>query len=1009
MSKTLIQEYYKRLEKIIQHGGTRNETAIRSAFYILLNAYCEARNFELVTELGQKGSKKRPDGTIKDALRLEWGFWESKDEYDDLDAEIKAKFDRGYPKDNILFEDSQRAVLFQNGRKVMDVSMRSPEKLDEIINRLLRYERPEIRTFREAIEQFKTDMPTVLNTLREKIAEESLRNPDFQNGRDAFLKLCRDAINPQIAPDDVREMMIQHILTEEIFLSVFSESQFHRENNIARELQKVVTTFFTGSVKRNILGNIENYYLVIRRHAASIANHHEKQKFLKVLSENFYRVYNPKSADRLGVFYTPDEIVRFMIESTDFLLDKYFGRLLGDSGVHILDPAAGTGTFVTELIEHIPKAQLPHKYAHEIHCNEVSILPYYIANLNIEFTYRQKMGQYAEFENLCFMDTLEHTVFNGKQYDMFSMTVENTKRIRQQNQCEIFVIMGNPPYNANQMNENENNKNREYPGIDARIKATYIAQSTAQKTKLYDMYARFLRWATERLHNSRNGMIAFVSNNSFVNARTYDGFRKVVAEEFNEIYIIDLKGNARTSGERRRQEGGNVFSDKIRVGVAVYFLIKKHGESGCRIWYTAVEDYLKSDKKKEFLSCNRFMDLNFQHIIPDRDHNWIHLTDNDFDTLLPLAAKETKLAKEKDDEKAVFRLFSLGIVSARDEWVYDFCENSVEKKVKYLINNYNQHVKKYSSLKRKRPAGKFVDYKIKWTRAVKKDLEKGRLYEFDKNLIIDTLYRPFVKKKLYFSKELNEMQYQQNRVFGINRSNQAITFVAGSRLSFSVLVTNAVLNYSVYSLDPAQCLPLYRYDENGDRIDNITDWGLQQFVNNYNDATVSKEDIFYYVYAVLHNPAYRKKYEQNLKRELPRIPFYEDFQQWAAWGKELMNLHISFESIDPYPLERKDIPDKSPKPKLKADRDKGAIVIDTATSLHGVPKSAWEYRLGTYCALQWILDQYKEKKIKDSTVAEKFGTYRFSDYKEKVIDLLMRVCTVSVRTVEIVNEMEKLS
>ncbi|MEZ4528951.1 MAG: type ISP restriction/modification enzyme, partial [Desulfobacterales bacterium] len=870
MSKMLIQEYYTRLEKIIQHGGTRNETAIRSAFYILLNSCCEARNFELVTELGQKGSKTRPDGTIKDALRLEWGFWESKDEYDDLDAEIKAKFDRGYPRDNILFEDSQRAVLFQNGN-ITDISMQDAEKLDgKRVNRLLSYERPEIRTFREAIEQFRTDLPTVLNTLREKIAEESLRNPEFQNARDTFLKLCKDAINPQIAPEDVREMMIQHILTEEIFLSVFNESRFHRENSIAHELKKVADTFFTGQIRRNILAGIENYYLVIRRHAANIANHHEKQKFLKVVYENFYRVYNPKAADRLGVFYTPNEIVKFMVESTDFLMDKYFGRLLGDPGVHILDPAAGTGTFVTELIEHIPKAQLAHKYSEEIHCNEVSILPYYIANLNIEFTYKQKMGQYAEFENLCFMDTLENTVFNGKQYDMFSMTIENTKRIRQQNQCEIFVIIGNPPYNANQMNENENNKNREYPGIDARIKATYIAQSTAQKTKLYDMYARFLRWATERLHKNSNGMIAFLSNNSFVNARTYDGFRKVVAEEFNEIYIIDLKGNARTSGERRRKEGGNVFSDKIRVGIAVYFLIKKHGESGCRIWYTAVDDYLKADGKKAFLSQHRLRDLNFQHIIPDKDHNWIHLTDNDFDTLLPLAAKETKIAKQEDDEKAVFKLFSLGIVSARDEWVYDFAENSVEKKMNYLINNYNQHVKKYSSLKRKRPVEKFVDCKIKWTRAVKRDLEKGRVYEFDKNLIIDSLYRPFVKKKLYFSKELNEMQYQQNRIFGINCNNKAITFVAGNRLPFSALAVDAVPNYGIYSLDPAQCLPLYRYDENGSRIDNITDWGLQQFANHYKDADITKENIFHYAYAVLHNPAYRKKYEQNLKRELPR-------------------------------------------------------------------------------------------------------------------------------------------
>ncbi len=591
MSELMIEQYYTRLEKIIQYGGSRNESALRSAFEILINGYCESKNLLLINELEIKtpsGTTVIPDGTIKDALRLDWGYWESKDEYDDLNAEIKAKFAKGYPDSNILFEDSQRAVLFQGGAKVMDVSMRDAEKLDKIITRLLSYERPEIRTFREAIEQFKTDLPTILNTLRDQIAAESQRNPQFQNARDAFLTLCREAINPQVTPEDVREMMIQHILTEEIFLSVFNESQFHRENNIAGELQKVVNTFFTGTIRRNILASIENYYLVIKRTASNIVNHHEKQKFLKVLYENFYKIYNPKAADRLGVFYTPNEIVRFMIESTDHLLDKCFRKRLSDPGVHILDPATGTGTFVTELIEFIPKTQLPHKYKDEIHCNEVSILPYYIANLNIEFTYKQKMGQYAEFKNICFMDTLDHAAFSQKQYDVFSMTVENTERIKNQNNRDIFVIIGNPPYNANQMNENENNKNREYKEIDQRIKVTYIKQSTAQKTKLYDMYSRFLRWATDRL-GDKNGIIAFVSNSSFIDARSYDDFREIVADEFNEIYIIDLKGNARTSGERRRREGGNIFSDKIKVGVAIYFgSLVSYGVVICimRKWHT---------------------------------------------------------------------------------------------------------------------------------------------------------------------------------------------------------------------------------------------------------------------------------------------------------------------------------------------------------------------------------------------------------------------------------------
>ncbi len=343
-------------------------------------------------------------------------------------------------------------------------------------------------------------------------------------------------------------MIIQHILTEEIFLTVFNESQFHRENVVARHLETVVNSFFTAKVRRETLKSIDSYYAVIRREAANINNHHEKQKFLKVVYDNFYKSYNPKAADRLGIVYTPNEIVRFMIESTDYLLEKHFNRLLADENVEILDPATGTGTFITELIEYLPKNRLRAKYQHEIHCNEVAILPYYIANLNIEYTYQQKMGEYEAFSHICFADTLdnlgfEHNYQNQQKTLFLGLGEENAARIQAQNQRQISVIIGNPPYNANQQNENDNNKNRDYPEIDEAIKRTYIANSTAQKTKLYDMYARFFRWASNRL--SDNGILTFVTNSSFLEARTFDGFRKIVAEEFNEIYIIDLGGDVR--------------------------------------------------------------------------------------------------------------------------------------------------------------------------------------------------------------------------------------------------------------------------------------------------------------------------------------------------------------------------------------------------------------------------------------------------------------------------------
>ncbi|HCF30482.1 MAG TPA: DNA methyltransferase, partial [Cyanobacteria bacterium UBA11049] len=528
----------------------------------------------------------------------------------------------------------------------------------------------------------------------------------------------------------IREIMIQHILTEDIFINIFKNSPSHKQNNITCELQQVIEIFFTNKTKSHLLNTIENYYAVIRRTAAHIYNYQEKQKFLKAVYENFYKAYNPKAADRLGIVYTPNEIVRFTIESVDYLLSHNFNKQLADKNVEILDPATGTGTFITELIEYLPNNCLPYKYKNEIHCNEVAILPYYIANLNIEFTYQEKIGKYENFENICFVDTLENTTFEAKQNNLFQLDIENSERIKRQNDRTISVIIGNPPYNANQLNENENNQNIKYPAIDNRIQDTYIKSSKAQKTKLYDMYARFLRWASDRL--GKNGIIAFVSNNSFIDARTYDGFRKVVTEEFNEIYIINLKGNARTSGERRRREGGNIFNNTIRVGIAVYFLIRKENAQGCRIYYNAVPDYTSSDEKKSYLSSNKFLELQFKQIIPDLNHNWLDLVDNDFDSLLPIANKVTK---SREDEQAVFKLFSLGVITARDEWVYDTSAENLKHKVKYLIDTYNQNVdnrvnKNYSGCQILSP-----NSSIKWSRAVKKDLLKSRKYSLSANYI----------------------------------------------------------------------------------------------------------------------------------------------------------------------------------------------------------------------------------------------------------------------------------
>ncbi|MDM8567414.1 N-6 DNA methylase [Candidatus Halobeggiatoa sp. HSG11] len=1016
MQKLQIQNYYKKLENLIQYGGSRNEESIRRAFENLLDGYCGPKNFTLVAEITQAGEsgKIRPDGVVKDALRLDWGYWEAKDSKDDLDKEIKKKLAKGYPNDNIIFEDSQTAVLIQTGVEVLRIDMQEPEQLDKILTRFLNYERPEVRDFRQAIEQFKDDLPTVVETLRATLDQQKKKNNKFKQAFKGLFSSCQESINPNINDFDIGEMIIQHILTEEIFLTVFNERQFHQENIIAQQLQNVVNSFFVGKMRRDTLLSIESYYLVIRRHADNISNHHEKQKFLKVIYENFYKSYNPKAADRLGVVYTPNEIVRFMIESTDFLLEKHFNRLLADKNVDILDPCTGTGTFVTELIDYLPKRNLTYKYLNEIHCNEVAILPYYIANLNIEYTFQQKMGEYEPFSHICFVDTLDNLGFehgSGYKYQQGDLSLglneENAKRIEEQNERKISVIIGNPPYNANQQNENDNNKNREYPEIDEAIKRTYIANSTAQKTKMYDMYTRFIRWASSRI--DKNGVIAFVSNSSFLEASSYDGFRKVVAEEFNTIYAIDLKGNARTSGERRRKESGNVFSDEIRVGIAIYFLIKDENSKGCKIYYNAIRDYAKAEEKKEYLIDNTLDSLDFERIMPDKNHNWLNIPDNDFDGLLSLANKKTKLAKSQKDEKAVFKLFSNGVVTARDEWVYDFDKQNLIKKVDFFCDFYRQEQKKWMKSNKKSLINDFVDRTIKWTSELETHLQKASILEFNSHFVRKSLYRPFVKKEIYFDRVIVHRIYQQGELFKIGKksdTNKLICFVAGNRLDFATIATDCVPNYAIYSLDPAQCLPLYRYDSEGNRIDNITDWGLNQFQNHYQDQTITKQDIFHYTYAVLHNPAYRQKYQLNLKREFPRLPYYDNFQQWVAWGQKLMDSHINYETAKKYKLKRVDIDNnKANKPKLKADKEAGKIYLDQQTTLQGIPEIAWTYKLGNRSALEWILDQYKEKKPRDKTIAEKFNNYKFADYKEQVIELLQRVCTVSIDTMEIVGEM----
>ncbi|MGI4886232.1 MAG: type ISP restriction/modification enzyme [Janthinobacterium lividum] len=994
MSRQAVQRYQHEIAQLIHYGGSTKETAIRGAFQSLLNEYCRQKDFLLVPELDYltpKGKRVAPDGTVKDALRLSWGYWEAKDTDDDLDEEIQKKFAKGYPQDNILFEDSRTLVLIQAGTETGRVLLDDDVATDRLLGQFLNYERPEVRTFRKAIEQFRHDLPGVVEKLREAIEQAEKTNLKFKSKLADFVALGQDSINPDFGPAEAREMMIQHILTEDIFNRVFDETQFHRENNIAHELEQVINTFFTGPTRRDTLERIRPFFDVINAQASGIASHREKQKFLKVVYENFYRAYNPKGADRLGIVYTPNEVVRFMIESTEYLTMTHFDKLLGDKGVEILDPATGTGTFITELLEYLPKKTLAHKYQHELYANEVAILPYYIANLNIEYTYKQKMGAYAEFHNICFVDTLDNVGFQktrrGQLGLSFGLGLENAQRIKRQNERELSVIIGNPPYNANQQNENDNNKNRTYQEVDKRIKDTYIARSTAQKTKLYDMYARFFRWASDRLADK--GVLTFITNSSFIHSRTFDGFRKSVADEFSDIYLVDLGGDVRANPKLSGTKH-NVFG--IQTGVAMAFFVKQPKKKGqlARIHYAGRPALETAAEKLTFLHETKFKNLDFDRIKPDAKGNWLGQTDNDWASLVPLIDKETKGAKNVAGERALFRRYSTGMSTNRDEWVTGVTTKSVAAKMQRFIEGYSKQKIKSE-----------FDGSIKWSRNLKVRFEHGEQEEFSAKRIVAFNYRPYVKRLIYRS----QIFIDEAGLFGKGFNDQSVIICIsgiGSSKPFQVLATDTLS--SLDFLEKTQCVPLHTYNKNGDKQPNITAWGLAQFCTHYADASINGEDIFHYAYAVLHDPHYRAAYAQNLKQDFPRLPFYPDFAAWATAGQQLLALHLGYETAAPYPLAAVPLAPKGPvKPRLKANPAEGSILLTDAETLTGIPAEAWRYRLGNRSALEWVLDQYKERTPKDPTIRAQFDTYRFADHADEVRDLLARVCTVSVETMRIVD------
>ncbi|MGQ2990325.1 type ISP restriction/modification enzyme, partial [Brevundimonas sp.] len=597
-------------------------------------------------------------------------------------------------------------------------------------------------------------------------------------------------------------------------------------------------------------------------------------------------------------------------------------------------------------------------------------------------------------------------VYSGHQHDLFAtISDENSERVKRQNSRRISVVIGNPPYNAWQENYNQNNANRPYERVDQRIAATYVKEGTAQnKNSVYDMYTRFVRWASDRVKDE--GVISFIIGRKPFAKAAYDGFRKVIAREFAEIWVFDLGGDVRDNPKLSGTKH-NVFG--IQTGVAMVFLVKKKGHKGGAVIRYARRPEMETAEEKllAISSIGGLGKLTVETIQPDRKNDWLNLSDNDWDSLVPLVDPNVAATRTTSQHKAVFRLVSNGLKTQRDEWAYDVEKGQLAAKARQMVDVYEATRRDVSFPHRET---------IKWDRELTRYLGKGVVKTFSERAIVRAAYRPFTTRWLYFDPHFNGMTYQQRSLFGSGQANTAITWSdTAFRADFMSLATDGPwdLHFGASS-DGYQGVGRYRY-VGTERLDNITDWALKSFSDRYGKAAaITKDDIFAYVYAVLHDPVYRETYALNLKREFPRIPLYPDFRKWRDWGQRLLDLHIGYETVAPAALTRTDTPDPkraegtTPAVRLKSDPDNGIVVLDADTQLSGIPTEAWRYRLGNRSAIDWVLDQHKEKTPKDPTIREKFNTYRFADYKETVVDLLARVVTVSLETVAITDAMVAL-
>ena len=1029
-----VKAYYESLQRF-ESIGVSHETAVRSAFQTLLE-YCGRQfNWILVPEhsmtppdksgsrpvgtvtRGDRGVKNKRivvDGALIDTFQLPHGYWEAKDIHDDLPTEVLRKFESGYPRDNILFQTPHRAILWQNNQQTLDADLTDPTRLIQTLETFFSHRPQEYTEWEEAVSQFKDRVPALGNGLADLIEKERGANREFTAAFAAFHEKCRQSINPNLSEAAVEEMLIQHLLTERIFRTVFSNSEFTRRNVIAREIETVITALMSHAFSReDFLRSLDPFYVAIERTAASIDDFSQKQGFLNTVYEQFFQGFSVEVADTHGIVYTPQPIVDFMVRSVEEILRAEFDRSLSDAGVHIIDPFVGTGNFIVRTMREIRPTALEDKYRTELHCNEVMLLPYYIASMNIEHEFYEATGDYQPFEGICLVDTFD--LAEDRQLPLFAP--DNTRRVEEQKETPMFVVIGNPPYNVGQVNENDNNKNRKYPTMDTRVADTYAKDSQATlKNQLSDPYVKAVRWASDRI--GEEGVVAFVTNNSFLDGVAFDGMRKHLADDFDAIYILDLSGNVRKN-PKLSGTTHNVFG--IQVGVSINFFVKRRGKtnSQAEICYARVDELWRKEDKYRYLdSKGHYREIEWQPLAPDRRYTW--LTEGlhaEFETFIPMGTKKAKAMKGEAVE-VIFQIYSNGVKTNRDAWVYNFNPDALTENMNRLIGTYNAEVDRWKRREnRDENVDDFVVFneaKIKWSSSLKQKLERQQIAEFVEAKIRRSLYRPFTKSNLYFDRMVNDRVLVFPSIFPTpeaEQENRVICVNITKEKPFTCLMVDCIPELVATGGfgSPGQCFPFYTYDENGgNRRENITDWALERFRAHYRDETIGKWDIFHYVYALLHHPDYRERYQANLKRDLPRLLYTPDFWDFAKAGQRLGEIHTGYEEAEEYPLhfiENRDAPIDWRVEKMKLSKDKMQLAYNDFLTLDGIPAKTFDYRLGNRSALEWVIDQYRVKTDKRSGIVNDPNR---PDDPRYIVKLIGKVIAVSVETVEIVEGLPDL-